>query len=108
MVFLSLVFTNKIDKKTISNFLSNDKGFCLQKKNLNEEIFDNSHKDISIKLYNYKIELMYDNRCSSDVALFINKLLTFNGNRRISIKIYSDKEKNNLMQLLNMQKCYFV
>ena len=108
MEFLSLIYTKRINKKCIHNMFVNDSEFCLFKKAFNEEIFINSSKSISVKLNNYKVEIMYESRNYDYVASLINKLVNFNGNRSISIKTYNNEEKYNLMKLLKRQKCYFV
>lgn len=108
MEIISLIYTHKINHKEVSDFLEKEYGFFYLKKQRKNEILINRVEESSIKVAKYKVEIMYKSNYLDRIVSLIENLSRFNQNQKIAVKVYKDEERNNIIQLLNMKKYYFI
>lgn len=108
MEFLSMIYTRTINRKRVRNLLENSQEYFLYRKNLKEDIYVSFSKEISVKVDNSKVELMYNGKERKSVEFLVNNLAELNNNKKVSIKIYNNEEKKKIIHLLRQQQYYFV
>ncbi len=108
MKIISLIYTQRIKRRVIREFLIKECNLFYCKKCNSERFLQNRNSDISIKVNKFNIEIMYRNVVLEEVVNIIEKLIQLNNNQKLSVKSFSSEERNSIMRFSKMQDCYFI
>lgn len=108
MEVVSLIYTKKVKPKAIASFLESKSDFFSLKKKKGDIFFLNTSDESTVRINTFSIDIMYKNIHTEKIALLIRDLSKFNNDKKITLKIYNEKEKDSIKRFLETSNYYLI